>query len=182
MQGPPCLCCGVWAIEGFEDKTPHRGIWGYIYFSDPTPPRIFLIWQFTLRKQDFITVNFAKLCDTSSGFQPNFSAKFPDSPWTFGIQVLWLSVTLARNELQGSHIFPNSKFNEFNGYSRRRFTSFQGHFTHDVYLSLRLHLPLKQVFLLSMHYTLLSFTAHYPWFNLICITINRNAFRKVWSI
>ena len=33
-----------------------------------------------------------------------------------------LSLTLARNELQGSHIFPKSKFKEFKGDSWRKFT------------------------------------------------------------
>ena len=37
-----------------------------------------------------------------------FLAKFPEFPWPFGTQVLWLSLTLARNELQGSHIFNTS--------------------------------------------------------------------------
>ena len=49
------------------------------------------------------------------GFHAIFLAKFPDFPWLFGTQVPCLSLTLARSELQGSHIFPKSKFKEFHG-------------------------------------------------------------------
>ena len=47
------------------------------------------------------------------GFHLIFLAKFPDFPWLFGTQVPWLSLTLARNEFQGSQIFPKSKFKKF---------------------------------------------------------------------
>ena len=47
------------------------------------------------------------------GFHPIFLAKLPDSPWLFGTQVAWLSLTLSRNKLQGSIIFPKSKSKEF---------------------------------------------------------------------
>ena len=75
----------VWDIpeklqtEGFEDT--------YTFLKKP--PWIFYICQFTLRKQAFTIVNSAKLCDTPTGFPPNFLAKFPDSPWLFGTQVPW---------------------------------------------------------------------------------------------
>ena len=65
--------------EGFGDIYP--------FLTPPSPHRFFLICQLTLRKQDFTTVNSTKLFHTPSEFQPNFLAKFPDSPWLFGIQV-----------------------------------------------------------------------------------------------
>ena len=51
-----------------------------------------------------------------------FFAKFPDFPWFFGTQVPWLSLTSARSELQGSHIFSTSKFKEFQGENLHNFT------------------------------------------------------------
>ena len=87
-----------------------------VYTFLKIPFGTFQICQFTLRKRDFTTVNSAKLCVTPSGIQPNFLAKFPDSPWLFWTQVPLLSLTLARNELQGLHMFPNSKSMEFKRY------------------------------------------------------------------
>ena len=69
------------------------------------------------------------------GFHPISLAKFLDFSWLFGTQVPWLSLTLTRNELEGSHIFPKSKFKEFQGDLRKKSAYFQEHFTHDVWLS-----------------------------------------------
>ena len=53
------------------------------------------------------------------GFHPIFLARFPGFPWPFGTQVPWLSLTYARNESQGLHIFNtnlnSSSFKEIQG-------------------------------------------------------------------
>ena len=48
-------------------------------------------------------------------FYPIIFAKLPDSLWLLGSPVPWLSLTLARNELQGLIIFPKSKSKEIQG-------------------------------------------------------------------
>ena len=116
MQGTPCIRCWVSAIfkkldtEGFEDI--------YTFLKNP---QNFLVLSIYSQKTRFYHCEFCKIVRHLIWVTTQFLAKFSDSPWLFGTQVPWLSLTLARNELQGSHIFPNSKSKEFEEYSRQKF-------------------------------------------------------------
>ena len=72
---------------------------------------------------------------SDQSFHPIFLTKFPDFPWVFGTQVPWLSLTLTRNELQGSHIFQSLNSRSFKEIPGENLHKFQGYFTHDVCLS-----------------------------------------------
>ena len=89
------------------------------------PPKLFRFVNLLLENK-ILPLWILRNCVTPlQGFNAIFLAKSPDSPWLFGTQVPWLSLTLARNELQSSHIFSNSKSKEFKGYSSRRFNNFK---------------------------------------------------------
>ena len=75
----------------------------------PLPPEFFRFVNLLLEKKLLPVRNLQNCVTLLQGFRPIFLAKFPDSPWLFGTQVPWLSLTLARNELQGLHIFSKSK-------------------------------------------------------------------------
>ena len=97
--------------QALRDNAWHKNV--------PSPLDLTRTWSHTIKQ----------------GFHPISLAKFLDFSWLFGTQVPWLSLTLTRNELEGSHIFPKSKFKEFQGDLRKKFAYFQEHFTHDVWLS-----------------------------------------------
>ena len=99
MQGTPCLLYWVWAIP---EKLQTGGFWGDIY-----PPEFFRFVNLLLENKILPLWILQNCVAPLQGFKPSFLAKFPDSPWLFESQVPWLSLTLARNELQGSHIFRN---------------------------------------------------------------------------
>ena len=136
MQGAPCLISWEWAIP---DKLQTEGVWICILLWTPltpspssSPPEFFRFVNLLLANK-LLRQRILQNCVTLlQSFHQIFLAKFPDSPRLFGTQVPWLSLTLARNELQSWIIFPKSKSKEFKGDSRGKFTEFQGDFTHDV--------------------------------------------------
>ena len=137
MQGTLCLLCWVCAkaeklqTEGLEDI--------YILFWNllpPLPPLEFYRFVTLLLENKILPLWILQNCVASlQGFNPFFFCKVSWHSLDFETQVPWHSLTLARNESKGSHIFANSKCKKFKGYSRRKFTLFQGGFNHDVCLS-----------------------------------------------
>ena len=101
----------------YQKKSKQQGLRIYIIFWKNSPE--FFRFVNLLLENKILPLWILQNCVTTlQGFNPIVLAKIPDSPWLFGTQVPWLSLTLARNKLQGSHIVPNSKSNEFKGYSR----------------------------------------------------------------
>ena len=69
------------------------------------PPKLFRFVNLLLENK-ILPLWILRNCVTPlQCFNAIFLAKSPDSPWLFGTQVPWLSLTLARNELKSSHIF-----------------------------------------------------------------------------
>ena len=118
----------------YQKNSKQRGLRIHILFWKKSPA--FFIFVNFLLENKLLPLWIPESCVTPlQGFYPIFLAKFSDSPWLFGAQVPWLSLNLARNELQVSHIFPKSKSKEFKGDSRKKITKFQGDLTDDVCLS-----------------------------------------------
>ena len=143
----------------------------YILFWK-TPPEFFRFVNLLLENK-ILPLWILQNCVTPlQVFKPSFLAKFPDSPWLFGSQVPWLSLSLARNELQGSQIFPNfQNFKEIllmlYGYHKAAFT-FKVRFSTSTYdakwmCSNFTHILMNIVGNIDLHESVQTFSIRIVW-------------------
>ena len=148
---------------GYTRKTPNRGGLDIYTFLNPPPPEFFkffnlLIVNKLLRLQ--ILQNFVT---TLHGFHLIFLATFPHSPWLFGTQVPWISLTSTRNKLQGS-IIPKPKSKEFKWDSRRKL--------HNCKILLVMYVYHKATFTFEVSFSTSTYDVRWMCFNVKHILMN----------
>ena len=158
----PFYCCGVCAIpekihtERFED----------IYIFLKKPPEISRFANILLEKK-ILHLWILQNCVTPlQGFNPIFLQSSLTLPGFLELKIIDFSW------FQPEMNYKIHKF--FLTLNPRTLKDIQGGKFKDILLTMYVY----QVFLLPMHYTLLSFWLHYPWFSLICITKKRNEYQK----